>query len=92
MAAVIALPALLDLRAAVALRDDMLALRGQAVTLDASAVERLGGLALQVLLSAAKTWAVDGCPLAISPASDAFADQCRAFGALSLAAATGEPA
>lgn len=92
MTAAVVLPAVLDLRAAASLKSELLARRGGPLTLDASGVERLGGLSLQVLLSALKTWAADGCALTIAPASEAFADQCRAFGAVSLTAAIGEPA
>ena len=80
------LPAILDLRAAGVLTSDLLARRGQPLTVDASGVERLGGLSLQVLLSAAKTWAADGLPLTFAPVSDAFVEQCRAFGAAGLLA------
>ena len=44
-------------------------------------VERLGGLCLQVLLSAQRTWAADGHDLVVDPASEAFNDQWNAFGA-----------
>jgi chemotaxis protein CheX len=81
MAVVIALPAVLDIRAAEPLKADLLAARGQALTVDASAVERLGGLCLQVLLSARKTWAADGQDLTVAPLSDAFSEQWAAFGA-----------
>jgi len=92
MADAVVLPAVMDMRAAAALQGEMLTRRGSPVILDASAVERLGGLSLQVLLSVLKTWAADGCALTIASASDAFADQCRAFGAVSLTDAIGEPA
>ena len=75
------LPAVLDLQYAEPLRAEMLRLRGRSVTLDASAVERLGGLCLQVLISAQKGWAADGQVLSITPTSDAFADQWKMFGA-----------
>ncbi|SFS86459.1 STAS domain-containing protein [Brevundimonas viscosa] len=81
----VVLPAVLDLRAAGALTSEFLARRGQPLTVDASGVERLGGLSLQVLLSAAKTWAADGMDLTVAPVSEAFVEQCRAFGAAALA-------
>ena len=62
----------------------LLARRGEPLALGASAVERLGGLSLQVLLSAARSWAADGHQLIVSPVSDAFVEQCRAFGAGAL--------
>ena len=84
------LPASLDIQQAAPLQARLLALRGQAVTLDGSAVERLGGLCLQVLLSAQCTWIGDGQTLRISPVSEAFARQWTAFGAPALD--QGEPA
>lgn len=84
MADTVVLPPILDLHAAASLKAELLARRGSPLTLDASGVERLGGLSLQVLLSAAKSWAADGQSLTVSPASEAFVDQCQAFGAGSL--------
>lgn len=86
------LPDVLDLQAAEPLRVQLLGLRGQAVTLDASGVERLGGLCLQVLLSAQRSWAADGQPLSIAPMSDAFAEQWKNFGAEQAASEWGEVA
>ncbi|HYC73375.1 STAS domain-containing protein [Brevundimonas sp.] len=93
MSDVIALPAVLDIQAVDALRTRLLGARGGPLTLDGSSVERLGGLCLQVLLSAQRTWAADGHPLVVSPASDAFIDQWDAFGAPDMAAGQrGDPA
>lgn len=86
----LALPASLDIQQAAPLQAQLLGLRGQAVTLDGSAVERLGGLCLQVLLSAQCTWIGDGQALRINPVSEAFAQQWTAFGAPALD--QGEPA
>lgn len=74
----------LDLNAAAPLREQLLALRGGAVTLDGSAVERLGALCLQVLLAARKTWRDDGAEFRLTGASDALAEQLAAFGASDL--------
>jgi chemotaxis protein CheX len=63
----------LDLSAAERLHERLMELRGRTLDIDASAVERLGGLTLQVLMSAQKTWAADGCTIrfgAVSPAFD----------------------
>jgi len=49
------LPPVLDLNQAAPLKTDLLSLRGRPVVVDAADVERLGGLCLQVLLSARKT-------------------------------------
>ena len=57
MSETLLLPAQLDLKAAESLKADILVRRGKDLTLDGSAVERLGGLGLQVLLAARKTWA-----------------------------------
>jgi chemotaxis protein CheX len=83
----VALPPVLDLRAATALKAELLQRRGQPLTLDAGAVERIGGLGLQVLLSARRTWEADGQMLDLSPVSDAFDEQWRAFGAVPFAPA-----
>ena len=77
----ITLPAVLDLRAAAPLKAQLLAVRGQETALDASAVERLGGLCLQVLLSALQTWRADGQALTFINVSEAFASQWSALGA-----------
>ncbi len=82
MTAAVVLPAVLDIRAAAPLQAEILGLRGQPLTLDASAVERLGGLCLQVLLSARATWAADGQSLSVTTGdATAFPDQWAAFGA-----------
>ena len=93
MSAVLALDPMLDLRAAEPLKAQLLAVRGQETALDASAVERLGGLCLQVLLSAIQTWRADGQALTFINVSEAFASQWSAFGAsASDLAMQGEPA
>ncbi|MDP3801776.1 STAS domain-containing protein [Brevundimonas sp.] len=93
MGPVLALPAVLDIQAAEALRVQLLDARGGSLALDGSSVERLGGLCLQVLLSARQTWAADGHSLVVSPVSGAFTDQWNAFGAPAWAAGQpGDPA
>lgn len=77
----ITLAADLDLNVAMPLRAELLALRGGPVSLDASQVDRLGALCLQVLLSAGRTWAEDGQPFAVAAASPAFTDHWTAFAA-----------
>jgi chemotaxis protein CheX len=83
------LPAILDLNAAGPLAARLLALRGAAVMLDASQVSRLGGLCLQVLLSAQATWAADGVTLDVTDRSQAFDDALALFGAGRLDGAPG---
>lgn len=68
----ITLPAVLDLAAAAPLADALRATRGGPVSLDASSVERLGGQCLQVLLSAATTWAEEGEAFSVSGPSENF--------------------
>jgi len=92
MSAALKLPAVLDIQAAEPLRTQLLALRGQSVIVDGSAVERLGGLCLQVLIAAQKTWAGDGHSLMIDAVSEDFANQWTAFGAADLAHQQGEAA
>ncbi len=92
MSAALKLPAVLDIRAAEPLRAELLALRGQSVIVDGSAVERLGALCLQVLIAAQQTWASDGHSLMIDAVSDDFANQWNAFGAADLAHQQGEAA
>jgi chemotaxis protein CheX len=74
----------LDLSAAGPLAAQLLGLRGVAVTLDASRVERLGGLCLQVLLSAQAAWAADGVALSVISRSQAFDNAMALFGAHGL--------
>jgi len=62
----------LDLIAAERLHARLVGMRGQPLDIDASAVERMGGLCLQVLLSAQKTWAEDGGSVRFSAVSPAF--------------------
>ena len=66
------LPAILDLAAARPLHDALTAQRGQQLDVDASAVERMGGLCLQVLIAAQRAWESDGRAFAITDASPAF--------------------
>lgn len=68
----IELPAVLDLRAAKPLADQLLGLRGNSVKLDASKVEKLGGQCVQVFLSAAKTWEADCADIEVTSPSAAF--------------------
>ena len=78
---VLVLPEVLDLRAAGPLMQRILGFEGRPLTLDASAVERIGGLCLQVLLSARLSWAVDRLPLTVMNPSQAFVDSLELFGA-----------
>lgn len=75
------LPAVLDLKAASPLKAALLDHRGGDVLIDASDVQRLGALCLQVLLAGARAWSEDGHAYRIEPRSDAFADALTLFGA-----------
>ncbi|MDB5441262.1 MAG: cheX protein [Caulobacteraceae bacterium] len=79
----------LDLNAAGPLAAQLIGLRGASVTLDASQVQRLGGLCLQVLLSARATWAADGQMFQVIDRSLAFDEALSLFGAPRLDVAFG---
>ncbi len=76
----VSLGQILDLQAAEPLRAELMALRGRPLQVDASQVSRLGGLCLQVLLSARVSWAEEGLPLRIEQPSEGFLEQLAAFG------------
>ena len=71
-AARIALPEGLDTSGAAALAAELVAVRGRPLAIDASGVERVGALGLQVLLSARLTWVKDGAALALETPSAAL--------------------
>jgi chemotaxis protein CheX len=68
----ISLAAVLDLNEAAALRGKLMGLRGSNVVIDASGVERVGALCVQVIMAAAKTWDEDELSFTFSKVSDAF--------------------
>jgi chemotaxis protein CheX len=70
--AVVELGEVLDLKAAGALHAELVALRGRPVEVDASKVQRLGGLCLQVLVSAQSTWRFDDQPFVLAQPSPEF--------------------
>ncbi|HMO41957.1 MAG TPA: STAS domain-containing protein [Phenylobacterium sp.] len=80
-AAEVSLSPVLDLQAAEPLRAELMALRGRPLRVDASQVSRMGGLCLQVLLSARASWAEDGMSLRVETPSEGFLEQLAAFGA-----------
>ena len=81
MTQILELDPVLDMNAAAPLKSALLERRGQPIEIDASKVQRLGGLCLQLLLAARRSWADDGQPLEIKPRSEAFTDAMRLFGA-----------
>ena len=78
--ATVSLAPVLDLQAAEPLRAELMALRGRPLDLDASQFTRMGGLCLQVLMSARKIWSEDGVCLTVDQPSLAFSEQLAAFG------------
>jgi chemotaxis protein CheX len=66
------LPNILDLGASLALSTEFVAAQGQSVRVDASDVERIGGLCLQVLIAAERKWRTDGTPFVIESPSEAY--------------------
>lgn len=76
----------LDLGAARPLWTDLSAARRQPLDLDASDVQRLGGLCLQVLLAARACWSADGVPFRITNPSEPFLDALRLMAAEELLA------
>jgi len=71
----------LDMRAAAPLKAALAERRGKPVELDASKVQRLGGLCLQVLIAARRAWHEEEQPLVIGHRSEAFTTALRLFGA-----------
>lgn len=74
------LPAKLDQKSAIALADDLRARRGADLGLDARETTHFGTLAVQTVLSAARSWASDGRKLTIFNVSDSCVDQLSLLG------------
>ena len=81
MARTLVLPEIIDVVAVAPLHKELCGLRGEDIQIDASNVQRVGGLGLQVLLSAAATWRSDGHSLATINASQTFTETVRLSGA-----------
>lgn len=79
----------LDLAAAKPLWTELVATRAQPIEIDASNVERLGGLCLQVLLAARRAWQADGVAFVIANPSQAFTDAVRLISGEELMVAEG---
>ncbi|MBA8910524.1 STAS domain-containing protein [Aminobacter ciceronei] len=77
---ILELAAALDFRAAAPLTESLLAMRGTALTIDASRVERIGGQCLQVLLSAQQTWSADDTALSFTNLTPGFVEGLRLLG------------
>ncbi|WP_102226655.1 STAS domain-containing protein [Acidimangrovimonas sediminis] len=74
------LPAVIDLPRASALKAELDAARGAPLTVEAEAVDRIGGLGQQVLMAAALSWQADGLSFAIAGASEGFAASAAMLG------------
>ncbi len=83
-------PPALGLATASALRDELIAARGRPLDLDASQVQRVGGLGLQILLSAAKTWREDGVAFSVSDPSAEFINDLQRMGVDAASLASGQ--
>jgi chemotaxis protein CheX len=75
----------LDLSAASPLRENFIGRRGSALRVDASRVERLGGLCLQVLIAARAAWAEDRLELTFDDLSSELQAVLDIFGVPSVA-------
>ena len=80
----------LDVTAAAPLHRDLMARRGQPVTLDGAHVRRIGGQCLQVLLSAQAAWAGDGQAFQITDPTPEFTDGLALMGGLGLVATSAQ--
>lgn len=80
MTARLDLPERLDTEAAGALKDELLTHIGHDLDLDASAVDHLGAMCLQVLVAASKTWDRDQHKLSILNVGDVLKEQLSLFG------------
>lgn len=80
MTATLVLCPRLDLTAARGLAADLRARRDGPLILDASGVEMLGGLCLQLLLAARQSWARAGLTLTLGPRSADFDRALSQFG------------
>ncbi|ANP45680.1 STAS domain-containing protein [Candidatus Viadribacter manganicus] len=64
----------LDLRAAAPLYAELASFKGQELVIDASCVERMGGLCVQILLAAQQSWKRDGLAWSVVDPSAAFSE------------------
>jgi chemotaxis protein CheX len=78
------LPQNLDLVAAGVLRQDLLALRGAPIVIDAGNVQRFGALCLQVLVAAKREWDAAGYAFQVTARSRDFEESARLMGASAL--------
>ena len=74
------LPEALDFTAAAPLADQLSNLVGEDLVIDASAVQRLCGSCLQVLIGAARTWKAEGGSLTLQNPSARFVEDLKLLG------------
>ena len=79
------LPSVLDLKVASSLREQFVGRRGAALRVDASRVERLGGLCLQILIAARTAWAEDRQDFMLDDVSSELTAVLGTFGLTPLA-------
>ena len=80
MANVMELVSRLDSGQAQGLAAELAARRGAPLTLDAGAVENVSALAIEVIIAAARQWALDGQAFALAGRSARFAETCAVLG------------
>jgi anti-anti-sigma regulatory factor len=80
MGAILMLPQRLDALAAQRLLADLLERRGQPLSLDASSVETISALALEVVVSAGLQWQCDQKPICIVAVSEGYQSACGTLG------------
>lgn len=76
----LSLAPVLDLNEATALHRQLMGLKGSNVVIDASAVERVGALCVQVLMAGAKSWEEDKLSFTFLKVSDAFTKTMQLIG------------
>ena len=74
------LPRRLDVSAGLDLRAEFMRRRGAPLELDASEVESASGLALEIIVAAARQWDADGHAFALHRPSEGFSAVCRTLG------------
>ncbi|WP_339872812.1 STAS domain-containing protein [uncultured Brevundimonas sp.] len=74
------LPESLSSRQATELFGELVALRGRAIVIDATAVRQVGTLCLQILASARRTWMSDGLDFRMRGVPEGLSEQWQLFG------------
>ncbi len=76
----LSLAKVLDLNEATELHGKLMSMRGNDISIDASAVERVGAQCIQVLLAAAKSWEDDRKSFSIARVSNPFTKTMQLIG------------